>query len=62
MANGLDDDSPPSFVDPIDDPVVSSTGAVQSLELEAKRMADPLGCLSEGSVDELDGGESHLLW
>jgi hypothetical protein len=62
MADDLNDHSLLSFVDPIDDPVVSSTGAVQSFELKTKGALHPLGRLGEGSINELDGGQSHLLW
>jgi hypothetical protein len=61
MADGLDNHASAAIVDPVDNPVVSSTGAVKSLELKAKRVADPLGHLGQGSVDELDGCDRYLL-
>jgi hypothetical protein len=59
VADGFDDHSMLSFVDPIDDPVIAATGAAETLEFEAKRMADPLRHRGKRSVDELDGGERN---
>lgn len=62
MADGLNDDPVARLVDPVDDPVVTSSSAVQSFELEPKGMADLSGWFGQGAVDELDGGEDHVLW
>jgi hypothetical protein len=61
VIDGFDDHSVLCLVDPIDDPVVPATGAVEALELEPKRMTDSVRSLRQWSVDELDGGEGDLL-
>jgi hypothetical protein len=42
MPDGLNDDPSPSLIDPIDDPVVTSSSTVESFEMQSKRTADAL--------------------
>jgi len=48
-------------IDPIDDPVIASPSAVQTLELEPKRVAGLARVPGKRSVDELDCCGGHLF-
>jgi len=61
MRDHLDVDRPSWLIDAVHDPEIATVGAVQPLEVETKRSADLLWVLSQGAVDELDSGGSHLL-
>lgn len=62
MAYGLNDDPLLRRVDPVADPVVTTSGSVESFEVKPKRAADALRRLGQRSVDELDRGECNLFW
>lgn len=61
VTDGFDGHSASRFVNPIDNAVIAPAGTVQTFELESERMADPLGHLAQGSVDELNRSKGCFL-
>ena len=59
--DGHDQDRMIRFVDSVQDPVVSSTGAVKAFEFESKGAANARWILGERTVNELDRSQSNLL-
>lgn len=55
VANRLNDDPSPRLVDLVGNPMVTSSGTVESFEVGANGTAVPLRCLGYRSVDELEG-------
>src|SRR5664280_2427478 len=61
MHNGNDGHCVAGFVDSVDDPVGTSTGAVSIREWLSESLPDPAGVVEQWSDDELVGGEGHRL-
>jgi len=61
MVDGQDVDLAASIVDAVDDPVIPSVGAAQTLQVEPERSTDPVWVVGESAVDELDCGGCHLV-
>ena len=61
MFNGDDQDRVIGLEDSVQDPVVSSTGAVKPFEFEPQGATNARGVLGERTVDELDRSQRDLL-
>src|SRR6516165_4909450 len=61
VLDGHDVDPTAVIIDAVDHPVVAAAGAVQPLESQLERLADPVWAFRQGTVEEFDDRDSHLL-